>query len=102
MKRISQTRYHLQNKEQFIRAIGNFFFGSRLSKNVGHHGWPITKNYKITLAKTALKQSQKRNLDQKINASKPHIWSLSINRNLDEAYLYPSPPAGFPLITQKR
>ena len=27
------------------------FYGEGLSKNVGHHGWPTTKNFKITLAK---------------------------------------------------
>ena len=48
------------------------------SKNVDHHGLPMKKNFKIT-RDNALKQSpKKRNLDQKINYSKPHVWSLLI------------------------
>ena len=44
------------------------------SKNVDHHGLPMKKNFKNTK-----KQSpKKRNLDQKINYSKPHVWSLLI------------------------
>ena len=51
-----------------------------VTKNVGHHGWPARKKLKTTLAKTpSKKQSKKRNFDQKINDSKPHIWSLSSN-----------------------
>ena len=29
-----------------------FYDGEALSKNVGHHGCPTTKNFKVTLAKT--------------------------------------------------
>ena len=54
---------------------------SWLSKNVGNHVWSSTKNFKITLAKIKRPRivQKKRNLDQKINDSKPHIWSLSFN-----------------------
>ena len=46
-----------------------------LSQNVDYHGWPTKKNYKT---RHWLKCHWP-NLDQKINDSKPNIWSLSIN-----------------------
>ena len=57
-------------------AVGSYFMVVGWSKNVSHHGWPTKKNFKITMDKT--KQSS-RNLNQKLNDSKPHIWSLSIS-----------------------
>ena len=54
-----------------------------LSKNVRHYGLLTAKKFKITLAKMlqkSTKKKKKRNLDQKINDSKPLISScLSIN-----------------------
>ena len=38
-----------------------------LSLNVGHHGWPTTKNEK--------KKKKKKKLAKTINDSKPHIWN---------------------------
>lgn len=38
--------------------------------------WEKIENF---IGENTLKQSQKRNLDQKLNDSKPHFWSLSMN-----------------------
>ena len=52
------------------------FYGEvGLSKNVGQHGWLMTKNIKTTLAK--MTENFPRMLDQKINGSKPHDWILA-------------------------
>ena len=40
----------LRKTASSYRAIGSFFM--MMSKNVEHHGWPMIKNFKITLAKT--------------------------------------------------
>ena len=50
-----------------------------LSKNVGHHVWPKTKNLKISQYKTSENSHIKRNLDHKANDANRHIWSSSIN-----------------------
>ena len=34
------------------RGGGGWGGGVKLSKNVGHHSWPMRKNFKKTLAKT--------------------------------------------------
>ena len=51
------------------------FYGGGMDKNVGHHGWKTVKNFKTTLAKRLQDSPQKRNLGQKVNNSKPLIWS---------------------------
>ena len=52
------------------------FYGEvGLSKNVGQHGWLMTKNIKTTLAK--MTENFPRMLDQKINGSKPLDWILA-------------------------
>ena len=38
------------NQKVLSRVVGNFFMlggGLGLSKNVGHHGWPATKKFKL-------------------------------------------------------
>ena len=50
-----------------------------LSKTVGHHGWLTTKHLKLHSLKCTKAVLKKRYLDQKINDSKPHICSLSLN-----------------------
>ena len=35
-----------------IWALESFFMVEELCKNVGHHGWPAKKNFKITMAET--------------------------------------------------
>ena len=41
--------------------------GGVLSKNVGDHGWPPTKNFKYKLTKIPLNSCKKEDLDLKIN-----------------------------------
>ena len=47
--------------------------GGELSKNIDHHGWSTVKNLKLHWLKRPKAVPKKRNLDQKINYSKPHI-----------------------------
>ena len=67
-------------KSEF-RAVGSFFMvrGAGLSENVGHHGWPRTKNKKKHWLKRPKAVPQKRNLDQNINDSKSHTCILGVN-----------------------
>ena len=55
------------------------FYGGGLSKNIGHHGFPTTKNVRVTPAKTPKNSPKKQYLGEKINYLKPHIWSLSFD-----------------------
>ena len=48
-----------------------------MGKSVGHHGWIMTENIKTILAKTPQNRHKKKNLNQKINDSKPYFLSLS-------------------------
>ena len=34
-----------------VRTVGSFFLMWGLTKNFDHHGWPMTKSFKLTLAK---------------------------------------------------
>ena len=66
---------------QFIwRAIESFFMVRALSKNVGYHGWPMTKNLKLYWLKCH-KQSQKKIATRKkmIQTSCLEFISLPIN-----------------------
>ena len=39
-------------------VVRRLFMVGGLNENVGHHGWPMTKNFKIALDQNALKQTQ--------------------------------------------
>ena len=41
-------------KKLIITDHGKLFYGRGLRKNVGHHGWPTTKNFKITLVENEI------------------------------------------------
>ena len=62
---------YLQTMWRFhsFRAVGIIFMlgGGVLSKNVGDHGWPPTKNFKYKLTKIPLNSCKKEDLDLKIN-----------------------------------
>ena len=62
-----------------FRTVRSFLMVWGLSKNVNHHGWLTTKNFKITLAKTSQNNPRKQNLDPEINNSKLHTWILSFS-----------------------
>ena len=51
------------------------FYGGWIDENAGHRGWKTVKTFKITLAKRLQHTPKKRNLGQKVNNSKPLIWS---------------------------
>ena len=80
----SKKRWLFANCSYFVSCIMKkhyFYHGGkkRPSKNVDHMVGQRQKKLKITLAKTPKNSPKKRNLYQKINYSKPHIWSLTIN-----------------------
>ena len=54
--------------------------GRAMSKNVSHHGWPMTKNFKKHWLKRPKAVPKIRNLDQNIYDSKSHIWILLLFR----------------------
>ena len=47
-----------------LRAVGyvKMLSMGRLSKNANHHGWSMTRNFKIALAKTPLSNPSKKEI----------------------------------------
>ena len=57
-----------------------FLMVEGLSKNIGHHVWPTKTNFELHwIKRSKTVPPKKRNFDQKINYSKPHISSLLIS-----------------------
>ena len=63
----------------FIQVQGRKGGWGGLSKTIIHHVWQTTNSFKITLAKASYNSPKEINFYQKINDSKPHIWSVPIN-----------------------